>query len=103
VGNHPGYRFAQIDNDSIELANGIDVNVHSDDYYEDLIIGLIKENESVNRKQVDELIIPKLKAYPTEEKKNRKVGNLLTKMKNKDLICNNGTRKMSEWVLKNKE
>jgi ATP-dependent DNA helicase RecG len=101
VGNHPAYRFVQSEAESIELTNGADAEVHSDDYYIDLVIGLIKEKERTTRKQINALLIPKLDAYPTEEKKLRKVGNLLTKMKKRGMIENVGANKTPEWMIKN--
>jgi ATP-dependent DNA helicase RecG len=98
VGNYPGYRFVQSDTDIIELTNGLGVEMYSDDYYIDLILGLIKKNGSATRKQINKLLIPKLEMYPTEEKKIRKVGNLLTKMKSKELIHNTGTKKTPIWI-----
>ncbi|MDR3072288.1 MAG: putative DNA binding domain-containing protein [Clostridiales Family XIII bacterium] len=100
VGNHPGYRFVQSEQETIELTNGADVKVHSDDYYIDLVIGLVKKNGIATRKQINALLIPKLEAFPTKEKKVRKVGNLLTKMKNNELIENVGSKKAPEWTLK---
>jgi ATP-dependent DNA helicase RecG len=101
VGNHPGYRFVQSEAEIIALTNGADAELHSDDYYIDLIIEFVKENGSATRKQINRILIPRLDAYPTEEKKVRKVGNLLTKMKKNGLIENVGTKKMPKWMLKN--
>ncbi len=70
-------------------------------YYLDLILALISEHGSVDRKDVDEALIWKLPDRLTDEQKRRKVHNLLQELRRADKIVNQGTRRQPKWVLLN--
>ena len=67
-------------------------------YYLDLILALIREHGPVARKDVDELLLPKLPDRMSDEQKRRKVHNLLQELRSVGQIANQGTRTQSQWV-----
>jgi len=69
-------------------------------YYLDLILALVQEHEPVSRKDVDQLLLPKLPDRLTEEQKRRKVHNLLQELRRSEKIVNRGTRARSAWRLR---
>ncbi|MBN2498874.1 MAG: putative DNA binding domain-containing protein [Deltaproteobacteria bacterium] len=68
-------------------------------YYVDLILALLCEHGPVGRKEVDQLLVPKLPDRMTEEQKRRKVNNLLQELRRTGRISNKGTRAMPRWVV----
>jgi ATP-dependent DNA helicase RecG len=70
------------------------------DYF-DWIIQHLKIHGSITRKEVDELLIDKLSESLDEKQKRTKIGNLISEMRIKGLIKNQGTDAMPHWVLRN--
>lgn len=71
-------------------------------YYLDLICKAIAEHDSLNRKEIDELLWSKLPDWMTNEQKGNKVSNLLTELRLGRKIEKTGNTKTSKWVsLKN--
>jgi ATP-dependent DNA helicase RecG len=68
-------------------------------YYLDLILELVREHGPVTRKEVDQLLVPKLPERLTEQQKLRKVNNLLQDLRRAGRIENRGPRAKPEWVL----
>ncbi len=68
-------------------------------YYFDLIIKSIKEHGDLNRKDIDELLWNKLPDWMNDKKKKNKVGNLLSELRNKGEIVNEGGVGTSKWVV----
>lgn len=68
-------------------------------YYLDLTLALVREHGPVTRKDVDQLLVPKLPDRLTEEQKLRKVNNLLQELRRAGRIENRGHRAKPEWVL----
>lgn len=67
-------------------------------YYIDLILALVREHEPVVRRDVDQVLIPKLPERLTYEQKRRKVHNLLQELRRSGRIENRGTRTRPQWV-----
>lgn len=67
-------------------------------YYVDLILALVKEHGPVGRREVDELLLPKLPDRMTGEQKRRKVHNLLQELRRDGQIANHGSRAEPKWV-----
>jgi ATP-dependent DNA helicase RecG len=61
-------------------------------YYLDLILKLVKVHGPVGRKDLDELLIPKLPERLTDEQKRSKVQNLVQELRRRGRIENRGTR-----------
>jgi ATP-dependent DNA helicase RecG len=69
-------------------------------YYLDLTLALVREHGPVTRKDVDQLLVPKLPDRLTEQQKLRKVNNLLQELRRAGRIENRGPRAKPEWVLR---
>jgi ATP-dependent DNA helicase RecG len=67
-------------------------------YYLDLIMALVREHGPVERKDVNQLLLPKLSERLTEQQKQRKVNNLLQELRAAGKIANRGTRMKPAWV-----
>lgn len=67
-------------------------------YYVDLILALVSEHGPVGRREVDELLLPKLPDRMTGEQKRRKVHNLLQELRRAGKIANQGSRAEPKWV-----
>jgi ATP-dependent DNA helicase RecG len=85
-----------------ETAHHIDQRGFDKKWYVDLILELVREHGPVGRKEVDELLVPKLPGRLTELQKSRKVHNLLQELRRAGRIRNEGTRQESKWVIPNK-
>ena len=70
-------------------------------WYLDLIVKAIKEHGSLSRNDVDELLWKKLPDWMNEAQKKNKNRNLLSELRKKEIIINNGTFKFPKWQLKN--
>ena len=68
-------------------------------YYLDLILALLREHGPVSRKDVNQLLLPKLPERLTDEQKRRRVNNLLQELRRSGRIENRGSRKEPGWVL----
>ncbi len=67
-------------------------------YYLDMILALVREHGPVGRKDVDDLLVPKLPDRLSGRQKRRKVHNLLQELRRAGMITNRGTRAESKWV-----
>ena len=71
-----------------------------DAHYKDMIIEFITKFGSANRRDVDKLVMDKLSDVLTDDKKRKKISNLLYDMsKNDGTIINTGSDRRSVWVL----
>lgn len=66
-------------------------------YYLDLIVKAIKEHRSLSRSDVDELLWKKLPDWMDDNQRKNKIGNLLSELRMKGKILNNGTPKNPQW------
>ncbi|MFO1029489.1 MAG: ATP-binding protein [Planctomycetota bacterium] len=69
-------------------------------YYLDLILELVKVHGPVGRKELDQLLLPKLPERLSEVQKRKKVDNLVQVLRRAGRIQNRGVRGGPEWVLK---
>ncbi len=67
-------------------------------YYLDMIRALVREHGPVRRKDVDDLLVPKLADRLSDQQKRRKVHNLLQELRRAGKIVNLGTRGESLWA-----
>jgi ATP-dependent DNA helicase RecG len=70
------------------------------EYYRELIMKAIKQHKLLTRKEIDELLWDKLPDNMDDETKKIKIGNLISDLRIKDLITNNGTNPKPIWKLK---
>lgn len=68
-------------------------------YYLDLILALVREHGPVTRKDIDQLLVPKLPDRLTEQQKLRRINNLLLELRRAGEIENRGPRAKPAWVL----
>jgi ATP-dependent DNA helicase RecG len=69
-------------------------------YYLDLIEKAIREHGSVNRSDVDELLWKKLPEWMNDYQRKIKITNLLSELRRKEIIVNNGSDTKPNWILK---
>lgn len=69
-------------------------------YYLDLIEKSIREHQSLERSDVDELLWNKLPDWMDEKQKKNKIGNLLSELRMKEKIENRGSYSKPKWSLK---
>ncbi len=67
-------------------------------YYLDLILALLETHGPVSRKDVDQLLLPKLPDRLTAEQKLRRINNLLQSLRQSGKIDNRGSRGHPQWV-----
>lgn len=70
-------------------------------YYLDFIEKAIKEHGHVERSDVDELLWNKLPEWMTDKQKKIKINNLLSELRKKNRIRNDGSDRTPKWVLIN--
>jgi ATP-dependent DNA helicase RecG len=78
-------------------ADYIRTRAQDDDYYAKLITDYIRKFDKVSRDEINKLLIGKLSDILDDEQKNRKISNLLTKMRRNGQIENVGSKKIPEW------
>ncbi len=74
-----------------------------DDYYRRLIVEYIQKYKRASRKELDELLLPKLSEVLTPEQKRHKMRNLIQSLRSSGAIRNAGTRGAPVWILGDKE
>ncbi|MFZ5775913.1 MAG: RNA-binding domain-containing protein [Thermodesulfobacteriota bacterium] len=70
-----------------------------DDYYRRLVVEYLQKYKRANRKELDELLLPKLSEVLTYEQKRHKTRNLIQSLRGAGTIRNAGTRGAPLWVL----
>jgi len=83
-------------------ADYIRMRAQSDEFYAKLITDYLEKFGEASRKEIDTLLLDKLSDALDEEQKANKVGNLITNMRQAEVIENTGSRKAPRWVLKEK-
>lgn len=72
-------------------------------YYLDMVIKAIKQHKHMERKDIDELLWTKLPAWMDDTQRKIKINNLLSEMRKKGMIINEGSDAKPRWVLSNKD
>ena len=70
-----------------------------DAYYRELIIEYIRRYKKASRRELDELLLPKLSEVLTPEQKRNKARNLIQSLRRSGDIQNVGPNKSPVWVL----
>ena len=83
-----------------DKARYIKTRAQDDEYYCKLITDYLKKFGKATRKEINDLLQNKLSDTLDYDQKMRKIGNLLTKMRRKELIKNHGSRTAPDWRLK---
>ncbi|WP_304303642.1 RNA-binding domain-containing protein [Pseudacidovorax intermedius] len=80
-------------------AEYIRTRAQDDAFYAKLLTDYLQKFGQANRKEVGQLLLPKLSDALTPEQKERKIGNLLTSLRRKGLIVNQGVDSAPRWQL----
>lgn len=93
---------AMVANATASKADYIRTRAQDDEFYAKLVLDYLVKFGTASRKEIDALLLGKLSDALDDGQKESKIGNLLTHMRQADLIENTGSRKASQWVLKEK-
>ena len=80
-------------------ADYIRTRPQDDEFYAKLLIDYLEQFEQASRAEIDSLLLEKLSDALTPDQKQRKIGNLLTKLRRRGRILNAGSRGKPEWKL----
>jgi ATP-dependent DNA helicase RecG len=97
-GRNPNLRVAAVASADTR-AEHLRARAQDDEHYMHLITAYLEEFGEASRTDIDALLLDKLSHTLTDEQKRRKVGNLLTKMRQAGHITNDGTRGLPRWRL----
>jgi len=80
-------------------ADYIRTRAQDDDYYCKLITDYLKKFKNASREEIDKLLMDKLSDALDEDRKKKKIANLLTKLRRSGVIHNSGSRSQPQWEL----
>ena len=84
-----------------DQAGYIKIKDLDDQYYKTLIIEYLKQYSKANRKEINKLLWDKLPDSLSDDQIKHKVHNLLTTLKNKNVIEKYGeNQRKANWILK---
>ena len=99
-GRKPHLRVAEVIASATgNLADYVRTRPQTDAHYATLIRDFLERGGSATREDIDALIVPLLPEVLTEEQKQKKVSNLLTKLRRQGSIHNVGSRSRPRWEL----
>ena len=99
-GRKPHLRVAEVIASATgNLADYVRTRPQTDAHYATLIRDFLERGGSATREDIDALIVPLLPEVLTEEQKQKKVSNLLTKLRRQGSIHNVGSRSRPRWKL----
>jgi len=81
------------------MADYIHTRAQDDEFYAKLVTDYLQQSGRASRADINKLLIDKLSDALTLEQKQRKIGNLLTKLRRQGRILNAGSRGKPEWKL----
>ncbi|MCL7929696.1 RNA-binding domain-containing protein [Halomonas llamarensis] len=93
------YVSASVAKATASKADYIRTRAQDDEFYAKLVIDYLHQFGQASRAEIDKLLIDKLSDALTPEQKQRKIGNLLTKLRRRERILNTGSRGKPEWKL----
>lgn len=79
------------------MADYIHTRAQDDEFYAKLVTDYLQQSGRASRTDINKLLIDKLSDALTLEQKQRKIGNLLTKLRRQGRILNVGSRGKPEW------
>lgn len=99
-GRRPHYRVsAVVAKATASKADYIRTRAQDDAFYAKLLEDYLKKFAMATRKEVNALLLPKLSEALTAPQKERKISNLLSKLRRADRIRNTGSRAQPVWAL----
>ena len=102
-GRKPNFHVsALVANVTANKVDYIRTRTQDDEFYAKLLTDYLKRFNRANRTEINKLLDGKLSDALNDEQKERKIANLLTKLRRSGIIINTGTRKGPAWELQNK-
>lgn len=99
-GRKPAYRVsAVVAKATASKADYIRTRAQDDEFYAKLLTDYLTKFRQATRKEVNQLLLPKLSEALTAEQKDRKIGNLLSNLRRAGRLVNTGTRAQPMWSL----
>lgn len=99
-GRKPGYRVsAAVAKVTASKADYIRTRAQDDEFYAKLLTDYLTKFRQATRKEINQLLLPKLSEALTAEQKDRKIGNLLTNLRRAGRLVNTGSRAQPVWSL----
>lgn len=99
-GRKPAYRVsAAVAKATASKADYIRTRAQDDEFYAKLLTDYLAKFKQATRKEINQLLLPKLGEALTAEQKERKIGNLLTNLRRAGRLVNAGTRAQPIWSL----
>jgi ATP-dependent DNA helicase RecG len=99
-GRFPNYYIsAKVADWTAQKARYIRNRAFDDDYYRHLVTEYIQKYQRANRKELDDLLLPKLSDALSPDQKQHKIRNLIQFLRRNKTIQNIGTRNAPIWVL----
>lgn len=90
---------ASVASASATKADYIRTRAQDDIFYKKLVTDYIEKFGAIGRKDIEKLLLDKLSDALDEEQKLSKISNLLSAMRRASIIRNDGSRRVSKWVL----
>ncbi len=90
---------AEIADVTSSRADYIRTRAQDDDHYEKLILDYLGKFKTATRAEIDKLLLDKLSDALDENQKGSKVHNLLTRLRKREEIVNQGSRGHPQWAL----
>ena len=99
-GRKPNYRVsAVVAKATASKADYIRTRAQDDEFYAKLLEDYLRKFGKATRKEINQLLLPKLSEALTADQKERKIGNLLSNLRRSDRIHNTGSRALPVWEL----
>lgn len=99
-GRKPHYRVsAVVAKATASKADYIRTRAQDDEFYAKLLQDYLRKFGQASRKEVNQLLLPKLSDALTAQQKDRKIGNLLSNLRRAERIRNRGSRAHPVWAL----
>lgn len=99
-GRKPSFHVsAAVADATANKADYIRTRAQDDEFYAKLLTDYLEKFGQASRAEVNKLLLDKLSDALTAEQKDDKIGNLLTKLRRNERICNTGSRGHPIWKL----
>jgi ATP-dependent DNA helicase RecG len=93
------YVSASVASATAKKADYIRMRAQDDVFYEKLLTDYLQKFGQATRQEVNQLLLPKLSEALDEKQKTNKINNLLTKLRRRGIIENQGADKAPRWCL----
>jgi ATP-dependent DNA helicase RecG len=93
------YVSASVASATAKKADYIRMRAQDDVFYAKLLTDYLQKFGQATRQEVNQLLLPKLSEALDERQKTNKINNLLTKLRRRGIIANQGVDKAPRWCL----